>query len=77
MVLSDGSYATKPAICITLRVFLFLSEDPSVPPSLRQEARERGLPKDEFSDSGHWPNQLYIRESRQHQREKPRLLGIA
>jgi hypothetical protein len=65
----DGSYATRQAIWedhlhYTQSFFYFLSEDPSVPPGLRQEALEWGLPKDEFSDSGHWPNQLYIRESR-------------
>jgi hypothetical protein len=42
----------------------FLQNDPSVPDSIRSEIRKWGLPKDEFTDTGHWPNQLYVREGR-------------
>ncbi len=42
----------------------FLQNDPSVPEPLQTSAREWGLPKDEFKDTGHWPNQLYVREGR-------------
>lgn len=42
----------------------FLQNDPSVPGAIKIEIRKWGLPKDEFSDTGHWPNQLYVREGR-------------
>jgi hypothetical protein len=42
----------------------FLGNDPSVPESLRLEARRWGLPRDEFAETGHWPHQMYIREAR-------------
>lgn len=42
----------------------FLGNDSSVPEAIRQAALVWGLPKDEFTDTGHWPHQLYIREGR-------------
>lgn len=35
-----------------------------VPEEIREFYKPWGLPLDEFTDSGHWPSQLYIRESR-------------
>jgi hypothetical protein len=64
-----ASYAERDAIWqahkdYTAGLFYFLSNDPQVPQPLRSEMSRWGLCPNEFTDSDHWPRQLYIREDR-------------
>lgn len=49
---------------LTLGLIWFLQNDSEIPAEHRALARQFNLPRDEFSDSDHFPWQLYVREAR-------------
>lgn len=66
---ADGNWSVRAAVVdehvqYTRGLLAFWKSDRSVPPGLRANVSSWGLCADEWPDTGGWPPQLYVRETR-------------
>ena len=65
----NGDWTVRRAIVqrhrdLALGLLWFLQHDAAVPAKIQAEARQWGLPRDEFADHGGFPWEVYVREGR-------------